>query len=257
MEPTRHLEILRHEGALVAAVEPEHLADPVPALEGWDVERTIRHLGKVHRWVTAALQLPPDAGMDAIGEVPALPKGPAAIEAYGEVVAALVDEFERRDPAAPVATFVGHGTVGWWLRRQAHELVIHRFDIDDAVHGAGGPPPTAIAVDAAADGIDEWARVFLATRWSQRFGALPSDLIGRSVHLHGTDEPTADDGEEWLLRFGDDGVEVTASHAKGDVAMRGPAAELLLVLWRRRPLDGLDVIGDRAVAERVLDIARF
>jgi hypothetical protein len=257
MDATRHLQIVGDEGARVASVDPQHLADPVPALDGWDVERTIRHLGKIHRWVTAALQLPPDAGMDAIGEVPSLPKGPAAIEAYGAALAGLVDEFERRDPAAPVATFIGHGTVGWWLRRQAHELVIHRFDVEGAVHGAGGRPPAPIAVDAAADGIDEWARVFLGTRWSQRFGALPQDLVGRSVHVHGTDDPAAADGEEWLLRFGDDGVEVAATHAKGDVALRGPAAELELVLWRRRPLDGIDVIGDRAVAERLLEIAQF
>jgi hypothetical protein len=48
---------------------------------------------------------------------------------------------------------------------------------------------------------------------------------------------------------GADGT-VTREHAKGDAALRGPAADLLLALWHRLPLDDLDVVGDRAVAER-------
>ena len=31
------------------------------------------------------------------------------------------------------------------------------------------------------------------------------------------------------------GYDVTREHAKGDAAMRGAAADLLLVLWRRLP----------------------
>ena len=34
--------------------------------------------------------------------------------------------------------------------------------------------------------------------------------------------------------------------------MRGSAADLLLVLWRRLPLDAVEVIGDRATAERLV-----
>ena len=52
-------------------------------------------------------------------------------------------------------------------------------------------------------------------------------------------------------------MRVEATHAKGDVALRGPAEDLLLVMWRRRPLDVLDVLGDRAVAERLLEVATF
>jgi hypothetical protein len=37
--------------------------------------------------------------------------------------------------------------------------------------------------------------------------------------------------------------------------VRGPASDLLLVLWRRRPLEGLEaveVLGDAAVARRLV-----
>ncbi len=125
------------------------------------------------------------------------------------------------------------------------------------MHAAGGAAPDPIAADGAADGIDEWARFFLAVRWAQRFGDLPDDLAGRTIHIHGTDDPAPVDGAEWLLTMRTDGVDVEATHAKGDVALRGPANDLLLALWRRRPLATLDVVGDGAVAERLLDVARF
>lgn len=257
MDPARHLQILHDQGRLVAAADPAHLGATVPTLPDWTVERVVRHLGKVHRWVAGALALAPGEGMDAIGELEPMPSGPAALESYRAALDDLVEAFEARDPTDPVATFVGPGTVGWWLRRQAHEVMVHRIDVHDAVQAAGGPAPDPVPVDAAADGIDEWARVFVATRWAQRVGELPADLVGRTVHVHGTDDPPAADGEEWLLAFGSEGVTVEASHAKGDVALRGPAADLLLVLWRRRPLEVVDVVGDGAVAELLVDRARF
>jgi hypothetical protein len=42
---------------------------------------------------------------------------------------------------------------------------------------------------------------------------------------------------------------VRREHAKADVAARGPAADLLLVCWRRRPVDTVDVVGDRTVLD--------
>jgi uncharacterized protein (TIGR03083 family) len=259
MECARHLEIVRTEGARVAALAPGSLDAPVPGLEGWTVERVVRHLAKVHRWVAATLASDDPGGPPAdTGALPPIPKGPACLPAYAEALEALLVAFGGIDASAPVPSFIGRAVdAAWWARRQAHELTVHRIDAQDAVAAAGGAAPEPIDPDGAADGIDEWARVFLATRWGQRFGDLPPDLAGRTIHLHGTDDPEPPDGAEWLLRLEADGVEVEATHAKGDVALRGPAADLLLVAWRRRPLDVLDVFGDRALADRLLDLARF
>jgi hypothetical protein len=46
------------------------------------------------------------------------------------------------------------------------------------------------------------------------------------------------------------GFAVAREHAKGDAALRGPASDVLLVLWRRLPLDAVDVVGDATVAAR-------
>ena len=262
MDPAQHLATLRTETARVAALPADALDAPVPALPDWTVERVVRHVGKVHQWVAAVLRLPAGAGMDGVdtATLAGIPTGPGALAAYAESADDLLAAFEARDPDDPIATFIGDDRVAWWLRRQAHETTVHRHDAHDAVAAAGGPPPTAIDADVAADGIDEWARVFLATRFGQRFGSFPDDLAGRSIHLHGTDDPAPADGAEWLIRFAEDpaaGVAVTAEHAKGDAAVRGPAADLLLALWNRRPLDTVDVIGDRSVVERLLAVATF
>jgi hypothetical protein len=203
------------------------------------------------------LELGPDQGMGDAPPLEPMPKGPDCLPAYRESAHELLARFERDDPDRTCLNFSGVGTVAFWMRRQAQEVSVHRVDAQDAVHAAGGEAPAELAADGAADGIDEWARFFLGVRWAQRFGELPGDLAGRTVHIHGTDDPAPIDGAEWLLKFTAEGVEVAAAHAKGEVALRGPANDLLLALWRRRPLSSLDVIGDGAMAERLLDVARF
>ena len=255
MEPARHLEILRTEGERLASVPVDSIGAPVPAIEGWTVERVLTHTGKVHQWCTAALAVPEGGTLADVGELPGMPRGPEALPAYRRSLDALLGAFAERDPSGPALTFLGPADVAWWLRRQANEVAVHRMDASDAIAAAGGPEPAPIAADAAADGIDEWASVFLG-RWASRDGGLPDDLDGRTVHLHGTDDPAPAGGAEWLLTLGRTSVTVERSHAKGDVALRGPAQDLLLALWRRRPVSSLDVIGDASVAERLLDLVR-
>lgn len=257
MEPGRHLEIVRLEAGRLASIDPSQLGASVPTLPDWDVERVLRHVGKIHEWVLGMLRLEPGQGL---GDAPApvgLPKGPECLPAYRAVADELIAQFEVDDPNRSCLHFAGEGDVAWWMRRQAQEVSVHRVDAQDAIHAAGGPEPDPIEADAAADGIDEWARFFLGVRWGQRFGAFPDDLIGRTIHIHGTDDPAPIDGCEWLLTITAEGLDVAATHAKGDVALRGSANDLLLALWRRRPLDSIDVVGDRAVAERLLEIATF
>lgn len=259
MDAARHLEILRAEGDHVAALPPEALDAPVPSIPDWTVERVVRHLCRIHLWVAATFAADPTGPPADVSTLRPVPTGPDCLPAYRQALDDLLAEFDRLGPAAPAASFIGEAVdLAWWARRQAHEVSVHRIDAQDGVHAAGGAEPDPLAVDGAADGVDEWARLFMATRWLQRHeGGVPTGLVGSTVHLHGTDHPVPADGAEWLLRFQADAIEVEATHAKGDVALRGKAEELLLVLWRRRPLDLVNVVGDRTVAEFVLEIARF
>jgi hypothetical protein len=139
----------------------------------------------------------------------------------------------------------------------AVEAALHRFDAQAAV-GRTTPVATALAVD----GIDELFTVLLPLRGTAGLGGG-----GQTVHLHATD-PGIDDvgGGEWLVTLGPEGLDVERTHAKGDVAVRATASDLLLLLWNRRSLDDTDdtgpdggsdggaarfgVFGDRAVLDR-------
>jgi hypothetical protein len=76
-------------------------------------------------------------------------------------------------------------------------------------------------------------------------GALPDGAV---LHVHATDEGL-DGAGEWLVRREGSQVAVQPGHGKGDVALRGPAGRLLLVLLRRVPQDDpqVQVLGDPAL----------
>ncbi len=234
------------EGAVVADLPPSALDAEVRACPGWDVARMIGHLGRVHAWATSFLDLGPHGGEADAGPRP--PGGAALLPWYRERLDSLVAELDRHDPDEPSAGFTGPAPAGFWFRRMAHELAVHRWDAQNAVapgeEGSIGP-------ELAADGVDEWLEVFVP-RLLARTG-VPDDLVGATLHLHCTDEGGIDDTGEWLLRLTAQGSELERAHAKGDAALRAPAADLLLAVWHRKGLDDLDVVGDAERARAILD----
>ena len=86
--------------------------------------------------------------------------------------------------------------------------------------------------------------------------ADPPLADGASLHLHATDDGLGAAGE-WFVRGVDGGVVWEHGHQKGDVAVRGAAADLLLALLRRRPSDSVETIGDADVWERWLATTGF
>lgn len=249
MDTSHLLSALRTQGDLLAGTSADALTEPVPTVPDWTVEHVLRHTGKVHLWVAAALRCRPETPPSQIRRDGGMPHGPECVEAYRAALDVVLTEFERLDADHPVPTMVGPGAVAWWIRRQAHEVAVHRFDVSDAISAGGGPDAPALDPAVAADGVDEWVYVFVDRL--ARAGRLPASLDGRSIHLHGTDTSQA----EWHLAFGAGAAVVTREHRKADVALRGTAQELLLALWRRRPLEALDTVGDTGVARALLGAA--
>jgi hypothetical protein len=106
---------------------------------------------------------------------------------------------------------------------------------------------------AAADGVGEFLAIArLGSRPSQRLAELPG---GQTVHLHATDDGL-DSGGEWLISLGDASYTWSHGHAKGTVAVRGPAALLLLLAYGRvKPDDErLAVFGDASLLTTWQDI---
>lgn len=234
---------LQRDGGAVAGTPAEHLDLAVPSCPGWTVRDLIVHLGGVHRWAATFLADGPESTSRFAPIEDDAPAGAAVTAWYRDRLDDLVAELGRHDADQPARAFTGRATAGFWMRRQAHETAVHRWDAENASNAA-------LPVESllAGDGIEEWAEVF-AGRFLARGPGLPDELVGRAVHLHGTDRERA----EWTLTLERDSVAVARGHTKADAALRGSTSDLYLALWRRVPLADLDVLGDGGVATALLD----
>ncbi|MFV0523035.1 MAG: maleylpyruvate isomerase family mycothiol-dependent enzyme [Acidimicrobiales bacterium] len=219
------------------------LAVPVPHIEGWTVGTVIGHTGWVLRYVTACLDADTDRppSRSAVGEPP---PGGDVLDWYRDAADGLAAAFDTADLTVPRPTFTGPRPARWWLRRLGHETAMHRWDVE-----ASSGEPAPITARAAVDGIDEVFEVFAPARL--QFDSLAG--TGETIHLHATD---VDDGE-WTLTLHPDELVYEHSHAKGDVAARGSASDLLLLLWSRITPDRLEVFGDSSLLERWQRAAMF
>ncbi|MGH9075168.1 MAG: maleylpyruvate isomerase family mycothiol-dependent enzyme [Acidimicrobiales bacterium] len=259
MEPAEHVAVVRSSAGALLEAASGAMGRPVRSCPDWDVAELVRHVGSVWGFAADVVRTGERA------ERPQAPSGvpPAALLAWaGQRVDDLAEVLERlaaADPDGPCWTFAGPATRRFWARRQAMETALHAWDVAEA---AGRPEP--IEARVAADGVDELLTVILP----RSLGRQPGSWSGQSVHLHRTDGDGSGGGAggdggagEWLVRLGPAGaVAVERGHAKGDVAVRGPASSLYL--WcsgrvRAAELPELDVVGDRSLAERWSGEIRF
>ena len=193
------------------------------------------HLGEVHRFwnemAGRALTNPRDS------EDHDPPEGVDLIEWFGEGPGLLVSTLANADLEQPMWSWSPVKKVGFVPRRMAQETAVHRWDAQNAVGD-----PSDIDADLAADGIDELMYVWLPAQTALE------EPPKTSVHIHTTDA----DGE-WLAVLDKEPV-VTREHAKGDVALRGPASDVLLYLWMRVDASSLEILGNAEVLEQFRSI---
>jgi uncharacterized protein (TIGR03083 family) len=203
----------------------------VPSCPDWSIDDLIWHLLEVH-WFWATIveeRITAEDGLDLL-ERPDRPESAALVDHGRAQLDRLLRVLDANDPSVHVWTWSHQEDVAFIRRHQMQEAAVHRWDMQTAAGETADPIEPALA----ADSIDE----FLAHSLPWVIRERP--LTG-SVHLHCTDT----DGE-WIISA--DG-HVEPQHAKGDVALRGPASDLLLALYQRVPLGQLDVVGDTAVAD--------
>jgi uncharacterized protein (TIGR03083 family) len=244
--------------AELAGIIDGDLDRPVPTCPGWTFRQLATHVGRGHRWAAQIVatrattpipmrevadgKLPPDAAQHA----PWLNAG--ADQVIDAVTAA---------GSAPVWTLTGIGPASFWARRRAHEAAVH---LADAQLAAGRD--VDLAPEVAADAVDEWLTRIVAgpggTTDPARAQAQDLRGDGQSLHFHATD-PGLSGAGEWLVTRIPSGVTVARGHGKADVAVRGPAAGLLLVLTRRRPPSdpGIEVLGEQALLTHWLEHTPF
>lgn len=234
MDRQGYIEAIGREGGAMAVAAEGSLDAPVDSCPGWDVRTLLAHTGEVHRFwrqiVERKLQDPREVDRSDTE----LPDGRDLIEWFRDGIGLLNETLADVDESQPIWSNSPVKKVAFVPRRMAQETAVHRWD---AQSPAGDPQP--IEPELAADGIDEMLDVFLVADDQEN---LAGD--GELIHLHRTDGQG-----EWLIRLGPDGAEVSRGHEKGDVAVRGTASDLLLMLWGRIPWDRLETFGDPAVLE--------
>ncbi len=230
MTPDEYLQIFdaEHE-VFIAACEAAGMDAEVPSCPGWKVGDLVYHMYEVqygwHRLTAERLD-----SFESI-KFPVRPGDDHLISMLRGEHAAFAALLAAFDPESPLWTWTGPQTLGWLQRRMAHEIAVHRVDAQFA-----GGPATPILAELASDGVDEFLEFFL----NDRMGP-----VAGSVHLHCTDVPG-----EWMVSDRTGRFEVIREHAKGDCAIRGTASDLLLALWRRRPVTACELIGDDELAQR-------
>ncbi|WP_419907948.1 maleylpyruvate isomerase family mycothiol-dependent enzyme [Candidatus Poriferisodalis sp.] len=231
MDATAYAEFRGAEGARLNEIaadadrSPDMWASGVPSCGDWTLEALIAHCATVWTFVRSSVT----AGTRVDPAAVARPPGSVS-QWHADAFSALTDLMTGRPSDAEAWTWDPENqSMSFWWRRMAHESTMHRWDAEAAL----GITPAPIAPGLAVDGIDELFDVYVRLRRPDGFAG-----DGETVHLHATDAHG-----EWVITRTPDGMQVERTHAKSDVAARGPAQDLLLFVWGRIGPERLETFG--------------
>lgn len=214
---------------------------PVPSCPDWTITDLVFHLGTIHRWVEHLVRVRASARMPS-SEM-GLSAGPADDAWIREGGNVLASTLRSTDPATPMWTWGADHHVAFWSRRQLHETLVHRVDLEIAVGADSRVDPTI-----AADAIEEFlTNLAPAATFSPNVRLLRGN--GERLAVRATDTDAA-----WTILLTPAGFSVSAGcngSVPAAVSLSGPALPLLLVLYRRQPLstETITIEGDRQVAD--------
>jgi uncharacterized protein (TIGR03083 family) len=205
---------------------------PVPGCPGWSLADLVWHLAEVqHFWAWVVRTRASDPG----AYVEPARRPDEELLGFGLAQSAELETvLAGADPAERVWTWAPRQDVGFVLRRQAMEAVVHTTDVEQVL---GDVRP--IRADVGLDGLDEWLEVMVP-------GALPQGPPegAHPVVLHAVDA----DAERVLF---------PGSRPVPIARLIGTAGDLLLAVWRRVPLEVLTVDGDGLQAAAMIDLVRL
>ena len=231
---------------LVEVLAGADLTLPVPSCPDWTLADLARHTGSVQRWFAVLLRERVQARPTSRDVELQLPEQEAAYPEWLSASAAVAEEAfaAAADLDDPMWAWGADQRARFWVRRMLFETLLHRVDAELAL----GLRP-AVDRDLAADGVDEFlANLPFAAFFAPNTARLRSSGGEQLIRFGCTD---AD--RDWLVRLRPDGFGLDQdATVTADVTVRGSAADLLLLLYRRLDLTagGLEVVGDDELAAR-------
>jgi uncharacterized protein (TIGR03083 family) len=242
--------VVEQTSTLADWVDGRDASTPVPTAPKWTLADLVNHVGGTQRMVATLVgERLTDPSRAFASEVPA-PADPARWRAWlNDNAAEAKQAFESVTDDTPVWDPSGAAAgVPFWSRRLFGEACVHRADAAAALG-----LPYELAPEHAAAALEDWLDTMTSRGyWENRpdfAEAMRGD--GQTLHFHATDATG-----EWLARREPDRVVLERAHTEADVAVRGPAVDLLLVISRRRRLDAapaLEVLGDRALFDHWIE----
>ena len=224
--------------AAALGLEPE-----VPCCPGWTVADLLRHITRVH---ASRVDIVAQRLVDRWPPRREPPAGMEPLTWYRAVASELSRVLAASNPADPAISFVEERTVGFWIRRMAHETLIHRIDAEQA-HGYESLIDPALAIDGVAELLE-----VLVPNLSDRGEFAPDDGLVQVA--------TAD--RSWMMQLGKhmtgdgDGATVrpraiVVDDGTPQALVSGNPDRLMLWLWGRAPLEDVTVAGDSKLARRL------
>jgi uncharacterized protein (TIGR03083 family) len=204
----------------------------VPWVPAWTARDLVGHLGTVHRWATAIVR----AGTADGPPVSTGPPDDDLLDWYAAGHTELVRALRATPPDSPAwhMSPAAPKVAAEWVRRQAHELAVHRMDLEVAA----GVPHAPLDPPLADDGVDELLGIVLP-RWAHSEPLLSARAL---VAVTNTDT-----GREWEVRIDRGVVDLAREHSgAADATLTGAGTPLLLHLWGRPA--HMAVSGDVAAA---------
>ncbi len=161
MEDAALLHAAADDGRSLLAAAQTDWGRAVPHCPDWDAAGLVRHMGSILMWMGAIVTSSERVSRRTLAPGPG---DPAELPRwYLASLDRTLDLLGSADPGSETWTFssTGDRRVGWWNRRLAVELAIHRWDAEHAAAADGGPPPSPLDGDVAAAGIEEFMIEFL------------------------------------------------------------------------------------------------
>ncbi len=229
-----HRGALERECGLIGDAIGDALALPVPTCPGWKVSDLVEHLVDVFTFWNSQLEAA-SPGAPAAAAPRRAPAGADIVDRLESAGTSLQLALDGHDPEDPCWNWAGEDlTADWVCRRMALESAVHRYDVELSVGS-----PTPIDRDLAVDGIDEWIGVHLATDVPE----TPGLSLGGVLCL-----ACSDDAAAWTVEVVAGRLRWREGRGPADAVLVGSASDLYLFGWNRRPLEVLELTGNREVA---------